>query len=212
MAFLRAGALVVHELRYRIAFGDDAPAALGGTGHGYLYAVTPIVSLVAMLAIAVVVVQRLARGAATSGVRRRRIWLVLTGCLVGIFCAQELLEGMLATGHHDGLEGILGHGGWLAVPVSMAVAAVGLVFVRLAARAPLRGIVTTLVRALPLPEARGRLAPGRRLVPPDACAASRRQSSTAARLTRAPVRPDRPPMTARVAMWWPAGLCEDGSS
>jgi len=41
--------LVVHELRYRIAFGDDAESALATSGHGYLGVVAPAVAVLAML-------------------------------------------------------------------------------------------------------------------------------------------------------------------
>ncbi len=41
--------------------------------------------------------------------------------LAAIYSGQELLEGMLTAGHPPGVEGVLGHGGWLMVPLSVAV-------------------------------------------------------------------------------------------
>jgi len=52
-----------------------------------------------------------------------RTWLALTAVLVVAFVAQELLEGRLAAEHPGGLAGIVGHGGWWALPAAMGVAA-----------------------------------------------------------------------------------------
>jgi hypothetical protein len=147
------GALVVHELRYRLAFGGDVQSALAESGRGHMTFVTPVVALVAMLAVATLV-QRLAGAAAPARTRRKHIWLAMAAALFGIFCAQEVLEGLLATGHPGGIDGIVGDGGWLAAPLALAVAAIGLGFVKLAARAAsMRGVATALVRLLRLPAA-----------------------------------------------------------
>ena len=148
-ALLSAGALVVHELRYRLAFGDDAPTALSATGHGYLAFVTPVVVLVGLLGVASIV-DRLGRGDGSRAARRRSIWLTLAAALLGVFSLQELLEGVFATGHADGLAGVFGQGGWLAAPVSMAVAGAVLAFVHVAEHAPLAGVATRLSRLLRL--------------------------------------------------------------
>ena len=146
---LSAGALVVHELRYRLAFGDDAPTALSASGHGYLAFVTPVIVLVGLLGVASLV-DRLVRSDGSRAARRRSIWLTLAAALLAVFCVQELLEGLFATGHADGLAGIFAQGGWLAAPLSMAVAATVLVFVHVADRAALAGVVTRLIRLLRL--------------------------------------------------------------
>jgi hypothetical protein len=49
------------------------------------------------------------------------LWLVCAATVVAIFVAQELLEGLLATGHPAGLTGIFGYGGWWAIPATVAV-------------------------------------------------------------------------------------------
>jgi hypothetical protein len=42
---LSAGALAVHQLRYRLVYGGGADRALEHQGHGYLSAVVPVVGL-----------------------------------------------------------------------------------------------------------------------------------------------------------------------
>ena len=124
-------ALAVHQLRFYVAFGRDAPMWLAREGHGYMSTVEPIVLLIAALAVGGLV-GRLARawqqGGEPGGVAPRRgrllrIWALCTVVLFAFYCGQELIEGALATGHPAGLAGILGHGGWLAAPIAMLVAA-----------------------------------------------------------------------------------------
>jgi hypothetical protein len=146
--------LVVHELRYRIAFGDDAQSALATSGHGYLGVVAPVVALLAMLGLATHV-HRLACGEGSAGARRRGIWLTLTAGLLGVFCMQELLEAVFATGRPEGLDGVFGDGGWLAIPLSMAASGLALAFIRLAAVSAFQGVATSFV--VFWPEATGAL-------------------------------------------------------
>jgi len=143
-AVLSLGDLIVHELRYRIAFGSDAPHALATSGHGYLGTMTPVVAILAMLGIASVV-QRMAEADGPVTLRRGRIWLALASGLLAVFTLQELLEALLTAQRPDAVAGVVGSGGWLAVPLSMAVAGVALVFVRVAGSRPLRGVAVRLV-------------------------------------------------------------------
>ncbi|MEO6858121.1 MAG: hypothetical protein ABI323_05980 [Solirubrobacteraceae bacterium] len=119
-------ALAVHQLRYRLAFGSGAGAELARQGHSYLHSLVPwIVLLIA-----------LATGAFLHGLGRALVgqrsaprftlslaalWLISTACLIGIYMAQELLEGLWATGHPAGLAGVFGYGGWWAIPVAACV-------------------------------------------------------------------------------------------
>jgi hypothetical protein len=141
-ALLGVGALVVHELRYRIAFGGSAQSALATTGHGYLGVIAPAVALLAMLGLASLA-HRIASADASAGTRRGRIWLTLTLGLVGIFCMQELLEALFATGHPEGFDGVFGDGGWLAIPLAMAASGVALAFIHLAAASAFHGVATS---------------------------------------------------------------------
>lgn len=49
------------------------------------------------------------------------LWLICAISLVAIYSVQELLEGLLATGHPAGLVGVFGYGGWWAVPAAVCV-------------------------------------------------------------------------------------------
>jgi len=40
---------------------------------------------------------------------------------MAIYVGQELVEGLLASGHPGGLHGVFGHGGWIAVPTAVAI-------------------------------------------------------------------------------------------
>jgi hypothetical protein len=120
-------AMTVHQLRYYVIFGAHAPAHLARDGHGYLSFLEPLVLLAAAIA-AGGLAGRCVR--AWSGesprVRRERhaagpfasTWLLCTGVLIGLYCAQELAEGMLAVGHAAGVAGIIGHGGLIAAPLA----------------------------------------------------------------------------------------------
>lgn len=133
-------ALVVHQLRFYIAFGRDAPIWLAREGHAYLSSAEPIALLIAALA-AGGFVGRLARawqqGSEPGSSQPRhgrilRIWALCAVVLFAFFCGQEMIEGTLATGHPAGLARILGHGGWLAAPIAMLVAAALAAALRLA--------------------------------------------------------------------------------
>jgi hypothetical protein len=49
------------------------------------------------------------------------LWLLCATSLVVIYSGQELLEGLLTTGHRAGLMGIFGYGGWWAIPAALCV-------------------------------------------------------------------------------------------
>lgn len=133
LALFPCAAVVVHELRYVLAFGHASGAVLQRTGHSYLHSLTPW--LVALLAIAVGGFLR-GLGRALSGQRSLgrytlsfgALWLACAAALVAIFVCQELLEGFVATGHPGGLSGVFGYGGWWAVP---AAGCIGLVLAAL---------------------------------------------------------------------------------
>ena len=145
-ALLGVGALLVHELRYRIALGDDATSALATSDHAYLGIITPVVALAAMFGLARLV-DRIGSGDGSARRRRGAIWLALTSGLFGIFCLQELLEVLFATGQPEGLEAMLADGGWLAIPLSMSVAGLAVALVHLAAAADVfRGVATAYTR------------------------------------------------------------------
>jgi hypothetical protein len=110
-ALIALGAFVVHQLRY-VGGG-------GGSAHGYLEALLPV--LVVLAASAVVGTLAVARssgrttGGATPG------WPSCSAALLVIFGVQETVEGMLSAGHPGGPADVLGHGGWVAVPLAIVI-------------------------------------------------------------------------------------------
>ena len=117
-AALAAAALVLHQLRYLAGHGDEAGEALAREGHGYLAFATPLVAM--LLALALVELgrawQRRQPPARATPLRRR--WTATALALVAIYVVQESLEGALTAGHPAGLAGIVGAGGWVALPLA----------------------------------------------------------------------------------------------
>lgn len=128
-ALMPPAAFAVHQLRYWLAYGHNAGIELQRQGHSYLHSLAPWIVLLVALAIGVFLC---ALGRAFAGQRSlprytvsfTALWLICSACLVGIYVGQELLEGVLATGHPLGLAGVFGYGGWWALP---AAACIGLV-------------------------------------------------------------------------------------
>lgn len=137
-----AAALAVHQLRYWLAYGSRANAELSAQGHSYLHSLVPW-TVLALGVGATLFVRRLGRALATGETGRLTrlsvvaLWALTWGGLVFIYASQETLESIFATGHPAGVAGIFGEGGWLAVPVAAAVAALVVSFLRVG-RAVLR--------------------------------------------------------------------------
>ncbi|HXE45842.1 MAG TPA: hypothetical protein VN635_11670 [Conexibacter sp.] len=119
-ALLPGAALVVHRLRYELAFGSHADQRLAAQGHAYLSSLTPWIVLLAALAVGGSLGRMASRAATSRADDARgsllRVWVAATLALVAIYTGQELFEGLLATGHAGGLAGVIGSGGWLALP------------------------------------------------------------------------------------------------
>jgi hypothetical protein len=126
LALMPAAALLVHQLRYTLAFGGHAGILLERQGHAYLHSLVPWI--VVLLAVAVGAFLW-ALGRAMSGQRTLSrytlsltgLWLACAGALVAIYATQELLEGLIATGHPIGLAGVFGYGGWWSIPAALCV-------------------------------------------------------------------------------------------
>jgi hypothetical protein len=121
------GALVLHQLRYLLAYGAEAGAELEQQGHGYLDLLAPLlVAAAAAMLIASVVAPALLRlaPALTCDVSSTERAAGYAAALLAVYFAQELAEGALASGH-PGLVGVLGASGWLALPLAMALGALG---------------------------------------------------------------------------------------
>ena len=145
-----AAAFAVHQLRYELAYGSQTGAALSAQGHGYLTSLAPWVAVLLGVA-AGSFLARLARSAGgTPDTRPRRaftrLWLATSLGLLAAYSLQELLEGVFAAGHPGGIEGIFGHGGLWAVPLSALAGLVVALLLRLAA-----ATVDAVAQARPLP-------------------------------------------------------------
>ena len=128
-----AAALLVHQLRYTLAYGSQAGSQLAATGHSYQHSLVPWVVLA--LGVGLSSFLRRAAHAIRSGetgplarLSLVSLWAVTTVGLLVVYALQESLEELYASGHPTGFTGIFGHGGWWAVPsaVVVAVAVVGL--------------------------------------------------------------------------------------
>jgi hypothetical protein len=137
-ALMPAAVLTVHQLRYLLAFGGGTGQELEKEGHQYLSALAAPIAM----SVAIVVGLFLARlasawregegeGGAPTPSRRDggshspwrgflRLSLTIGASLLALYSCQELLEGMLSSGHPGGFEGVFGDGGWWAVPLSLA--------------------------------------------------------------------------------------------
>ncbi|HEY2601294.1 MAG TPA: hypothetical protein VGI67_07035 [Thermoleophilaceae bacterium] len=159
-------AIAVHQARFFLAYGAQGRHELAETGHSYLSSLTPWIVLLCALGVG-----SFLRGLALAWrdgepERRRdlstlRLWLVASAALILIYAGQEALEGLLSTGHPDGLAGIFGDGGLWAVPAALVVGAAlallvrggeaAITFVARLARRPSRGRRARLAVRPPAP-------------------------------------------------------------
>jgi hypothetical protein len=112
VALLSAGAWAVHQLRYALApvHGGDGP------GHAYLHAAVPLLTALVALAAAGFAVRLVAPRSEAPVRRLRAEWLSCTLLLIVAFLLQEGIES--ATSSHGP---VLASGGWLALPLAVAV-------------------------------------------------------------------------------------------
>jgi hypothetical protein len=159
-SILAAGAVGVHQLRYLFA-GTASPAELAG--HGYMGSLlAPIAVLV--LAGLVGTLIRGTEGASpeASGLGRRVALFALA--LLSIYVGQEFLEAALAVGHPAGPGAILANGGWIALPLSLAIGALAALLARaLEAFEQVVALVHAIRRSSRPPAVRGRALPARGL-------------------------------------------------
>ncbi|MGI8803710.1 MAG: hypothetical protein ACR2KV_16355 [Solirubrobacteraceae bacterium] len=93
-ALLGAGALLLHELRYLVAWGGGAGPALGDQGHAYLGYVTPLAVGFVAVAAAELVLRLGHRRELTPGrCRWTRAWLGASAGLLAIYVGQGRSRG-----------------------------------------------------------------------------------------------------------------------
>lgn len=135
VALFPLGVFAVHQLRYLLAFGSEAPHELAAQGHGYLLELLPWITLAVALGFGGLLARlahawRRGVGDEDPGWRLGGLWALASAGLLGMYVGQEFFEGLLATGHPQGLEGILGDGGLWSLPASIAVGGVLALVVR----------------------------------------------------------------------------------
>ena len=126
-ALLGAGALVLHELQYRVSFGAGSDAALAAHGHAYLSWAIALVSVLTGIAVVRLLGEvggarrdRLA-SARRAPVSLGRRWLWSSAALASTYLLQEGLEGMLAAGHPGVVHAVTSHHGWFALVIAVAL-------------------------------------------------------------------------------------------
>ena len=161
---LGTGSLVVHETRYLLASGHGT--GHGASGHGYLTVLIPLVGLLLAAAAAHFTWSLATRRPELLKLGRRRTAGFFASALLMIYVGQESVEGILAPGHPDGLAGVFGGGGWVAVPLCAIVGAALSLMTRGLRRIADAALALRPTRLLPCaedapvrPEARRRLGP-----------------------------------------------------
>jgi hypothetical protein len=118
-AVLALGGLALHELRYMLGYGGEADAALAHQGHGYMEPLVPtLIALCVALIAAALLAPLLGWTAPSRGGGALRRAPLYAGVLLGVFWAQELAEAALTAAHPGALEALVGHGGWIAIPLA----------------------------------------------------------------------------------------------
>jgi hypothetical protein len=144
-ALIGGAALGVHESRYLLAYGGRSGEELARQGHAYVPFVTPLVA--GLLALAAVQLFTAVTRARDTGAAPRarpplwRLWLFASAALLAVYVGQELLEGVLSSGHAHGVAAVFAHGGWVCAPLATgfgALVALGLRGAELAVRAAAR--------------------------------------------------------------------------
>ena len=112
-ALMGAGAYGVHQLRFVLAPSNGATIR----SHAYLAPVGTIVVALLLLALAAALA-RIARGVVEDAPRLRRLWAGASASLVAVYCVQETIEKIVTRGDRQGL---FAHGGWVALPLAIAI-------------------------------------------------------------------------------------------
>src|SRR5262245_27899931 len=125
-SILAMGAFGLHQLRYLIA--PEPSSSVGHSAHGYMTdLMAPIAVLVLAAALATLI--RGTEGATPARTPLARRMALFGGALLAIYVGQESLEVMLSVGHPS-LADVMFNGGWLAMPLALAIGAISALLVR----------------------------------------------------------------------------------
>ena len=116
-SILAVGVFALHQLRYLVAVGGSSAAE----GHRYMADLLPPLSVLVLAAVLATLL-RGTEGASSARTPLARRMALFAGALLAIYVGQELLEGLMA-GHSTGLAGLLAGGGWVALPLAVAIGA-----------------------------------------------------------------------------------------
>jgi hypothetical protein len=166
-AILALGAFALHQLRYLIAFWGSSSGELAQQGHRYMSELLPPLAVL-VLAGAIATLIRGSEGASPTRTPLARRIAVFAAALLAIYVGQECIEGILAAGHPAGPSAVLAHGGWIALPLAVAIGALSALLARFLEGVE-RAIAVVHARRSPrsrAPAARGRALPARRLLLP----------------------------------------------
>jgi hypothetical protein len=143
-ALLSSGAWAVHELRFALApvHGGDGP------GHAYLHAALPLLAALLTLAVAGFAARLAAPRAEAASRPLWFDWLTSAALLSGAFVVQEGVESALSS--HGA---IFAGGGWVALPLALAVGLLVALCMR-GARAAVAAAVSRPARLRPPARAR----------------------------------------------------------
>lgn len=112
------GVLGVHQGRYLFATHEHEHAL--SHAHAYLTWLGPLAGALLFLAVVQFAANMHAGGDDSAALpRARSLWLAATGTLLVVFGVQESLETYFSHGHLTGLAGLLGAGGWTALPLAL---------------------------------------------------------------------------------------------
>ena len=134
---------------------SGTPRRARAEGHRYMAdLLAPIAVLV--LAAALATLLRGTEGASPARAPLVRRIAVFVGALLAIYVGQELLEGIMASGHSANLTALLVGGGWVALPLAVAIGTLAALLARLARGSRARDRGDPRRAAAPPAGARGR--------------------------------------------------------
>ncbi len=127
-SILAVGAFSLHQLRYLITFGGTSSTELA-QGHRYMSELLAPVAVLVLAAVLATLIRGTEAAAPARAPLARRMTL-FAGALLAIFICQELFEGLIASGHPSGPDAVLAGGGWIALPLALAIGALAALLVR----------------------------------------------------------------------------------
>jgi len=124
-SILAVGAFGLHQLRYLIAVGGSSAVE----GHRYMSDLLPPLAVLVLAGVLATLI-RGTEGAAPERMPLLRRIPVFAAALLAIFVGQELLEGLMASGHPAGPGAVFADGGWIAAPLALVIGAMAAVLAR----------------------------------------------------------------------------------